>query len=93
MDREKMAQDIINTIPEGLDYYVYRRLWEKFIKEDCLSIIEEQYADNDYIQERADEIAEKAAHKYCYEGEYDCSIPFWDNLTEIVRGLVEDYLS
>lgn len=93
MDMEKMAQDIINTIPEGLDYYVFRRLWAKFIKEDCLSIIEEQYADSDYIQEVADEIAEKAAHEYCYDGESYCNFPFWDNLTEIVSRWAEDYLS
>lgn len=64
---------------------LYRILWEDYMREDFVSQLEEKGLkfDEDDIQLCVD--------KYVYDGDYDCTMPYWDNLQSIIDEINEEY--
>lgn len=58
---------------------LYRKLWMPYVTEDVKS-----HAENSMDAELTDEDAEYIANSYIFDGEYDCNIPYWDNIENLI---------
>lgn len=58
---------------------VYRYLWSKHVKEDVESLCE----DMDIVL--TEDQTEIIVERYVYNGDYDCNLPYWTNIENLIR--------
>ncbi len=63
---------------------VYRAIWYEHVLEDVKRVMHESKA-NLTKEEKA--IAESAAERYVYDGDYDCNLPYWSNIENLLNEL------
>lgn len=61
--------------------HAYRQLWLPHIVEDILSHMKDYLENDQYLTD--DEILH-AAHRYVYDGRYDCNLSYWQNLENLI---------
>ncbi len=69
---------------------VYRYLWKERVVEDARSVIEEYIFYSLLSKEDVERIADEAADRYVYNGDYDCNLSYWDNISNLVRDAISD---
>lgn len=69
----------IKNLPANDKDRIYRMLWHDYVVTDIISRAEE----ND--TELSDEEVQTAADLYVYEGEYDCNLPYWTNIDNLIE--------
>lgn len=69
---------------------VYRYLWKERVVEDARSVIEEYIFYSLLSKEDVERIADEAADRYVYNGDYDCTLSYWDNIGNLVRDAISD---
>lgn len=79
--KEMENEELINMI-DSLDFTqrdaIYRHLWSKYVEEDVRARAEERG-----IELSEDEI-ELVVDKYVHNGDYDCNLPYWDNIDNLI---------
>lgn len=77
----------INFIDACDDYVkdqIYRHLWKNHVIDD----VESHMEDMDVTLTK-DEI-DLAAHRYAYDGDYDCNLSYWDNIENRINDILEE---
>ena len=69
---------------------IYRALWKEHVVEDARSQIEEYIFYELIPKEDVERIADQAAERYVYEGDYDCNLSYWDNIENLVKDEISD---
>ena len=69
---------------------VYRYLWKERVVEDARSVIEEYIFYSLLSKEDVERIADEAADRYVYNGDYDCTLSYWDNIGNLVRDAISE---
>ncbi|MBR6475389.1 MAG: hypothetical protein IKS98_08055 [Lachnospiraceae bacterium] len=69
---------------------IYRALWKEHVVEDAKSQIEEYIFYELIPKEDVERIADQAAERYVYEGDYDCTLSYWDNIENLVKDEISD---
>lgn len=59
----------------------YCQLWLPHVVEDISSCMKEYLENDQYLTD--DEILH-AAHRYVYDGRYDCNLSYWQNLENLI---------
>lgn len=81
MYKRKEAEQFVETIPEQLKDAVYRLLWKEYVLEDILSHCEGCGYEMDESMLAA---CDNAAERYI-DGDYDCNLSYWDNISNVVE--------
>ena len=63
---------------------IYRMLWKEYVVEDIKTQLE-----NDEI-ELSKDIIDHIANRYVYDGDYDCEVPYWDNINNLIKEVMDD---
>ncbi len=69
---------------------VYRALWKEHVVEDARSQIEDYIFYELIPKEEVERIADTAAERYVYNGDYDCTLSYWDNLENLVKDEISE---
>lgn len=69
---------------------VYRALWKERVVEDAKSQIKEYIFYGLIPKEEVERIADKAAERYVYQGDYDGNLSYWENLENLVKDEISD---
>lgn len=77
---DKIAKKLNGVISDDTKDLLYRKLWLPYVIEDVLS-----YANDTMEIELTEEDAECIARGYVDDGEYDCNIPYWDNIENLIN--------
>lgn len=85
---DEQIKDVIKAYPKEdlldlLNYdqkdYIYRKVWAEHVSEDVRSLCKDEGYDEVYTPD----IAEQIAYRYAFEGDYDCNLPYWQNLKNL----------
>ena len=85
---DEQIKDVIKAYPKEdlldlLNYdqkdYIYRKVWAEHVSEDVRSLCKDEGYDEVYTPD----IAERIAYRYAFEGDYDCNLPYWQNLKNL----------
>ena len=85
---DEQIKDVIKSYPKEdlldlLNYdqkdYIYRKVWAEHVSEDVRSLCKDEGYDEVYTPD----IAERIAYRYAFEGDYDCNLPYWQNLKNL----------
>lgn len=85
---DEQIKDVIKSYPKEdlldlLNYdqkdYIYRKVWAEHVSEDVRSLCKDEGYDEVYTPD----IAERIAYRYAFEGDYDCNLPYWQNLENL----------
>lgn len=79
IDLEQLAKHLDYKTSDNL----YRILWMSYVKEDVrhlLNQLEIDISDDDW-----EGFIEVCASRYVYNGDYDCTLSYWNNLENIIR--------
>lgn len=68
--------------------YTYMRY--EHIKEDVKSQMEEDERFEDMSDYEYDDLAERCALRYAYDGDYDCNLAYWDNIHNLINEELEN---
>lgn len=80
-------KDIYNNLDEREKDALYRMLWIDYVKDDVkATLIDYKYKDLNLDKEK---IVDNAAHRYVYDGHYDCTISYWDNIYALIDEEIE----
>ena len=64
--------------------YIYRMAWFEHVYEDVKGrLLDLDIADED------DAFKNTVAHRYVYEGDYDCNLSYWDNIDNLINECIE----
>lgn len=73
-----------------LDFRTYERFYRIFemfhVKEDVKSMIDQDpdiFTDDD-TDDDVDKFATQCASRYVYQEDYDCDLPYWDNIQNLI---------
>lgn len=69
---------------------LYRYLWFDYVRRDVLDYIDGSI-DVSTLKDPdtdIDTLADIVAERYVYDGDYDCNISYWDNIGNIVTGIL-----
>lgn len=82
------AKDIIQMLETTTPYdkdEVYRYLWAEHVKEDVKAHLEDMELQYVAVPEEIKKIVDR----YVYEGDYDCNLPYWDNIENLINEIVD----
>lgn len=75
----------IEKLVACLDFRTYERFYQIFemlhVKEDIKFMID--YAEDKFTDD-IDDFAAQCAFRYVYHADYDCDLPYWDNLQNLI---------
>lgn len=78
-----LDEDQIEELIKGISYSnkdsIYRSLWFEYVKED----VESRLEDHPDITLTEDQI-NNCALRYVYDCDYDCDLPYWDNIDTLI---------
>lgn len=80
--QEKIDQ-IIGSLTYAEKDLLYRTLWVEHVKEDIEGVLVENYRE-EMTDEEISGTAEKLARQYCFDGDYDCNLCYWDNIDNLI---------
>ena len=72
-------EDLLELLNHDQKDYIYRKVWAKHVSQDVRSLCKDEGYDEVYTPD----IAEKIAYRYAFEGDYDCNLPYWQNLRNL----------
>lgn len=72
----------MDEIPQDVADAIYRSVWYDHVMED----IRTEFTDEDSDEKCSLDNGKigDMAYRYVYEGEYDCNIPYWDQLRNLI---------
>lgn len=77
-------KELLKTLTEEEKDAIYRSVWFDRVTEDIKSRLED--TDDTLTQDQI----EYAASRYVYDGEYDCTLAYWDNIDGVIQ-LAKDF--
>lgn len=80
---EEMAEKLLNSVNSEKRDMLYRILWSQYVYNDFLERLEDREMDinhEDCINKVWD-----CVYRYVYCGDYDCTLPYWDNIDNIIN--------
>lgn len=83
MITEERQQEILDTLTNEEKEMVYRHVWSRHVLEDVKMRAE------DLEEMVTDKQAAYAAHRYVYNGQYDCTASYWDNIDGVIKMAME----
>ena len=77
----------LKTEQPGMIEELYCALRKEYIKKDALAYIGDDAGifaktEDDYTEEQI-ELADAIAERYAYEGDYDCTLSYWQNIENL----------
>lgn len=79
MITEERQQELLDTLTDEEKEMVYRHVWFLYVLEDVKSRAE------DPEEAVTDRQAAYAARRYVYDGTYDCTASYWDNIDGVIK--------
>lgn len=79
-DKISEIVDKIKTLNYEAQDAIYRALWLEHVMNDVRNKIEEMELED--VHDETD--VELIAKQYVYDGEYDCELPYWDNIENLI---------
>lgn len=73
------TKDLYEALTAEQKDYLYRMTWYENVFEDITG----RLLDRD-ITDEDDAIKSTVAHRYVYEGDYDCNLSYWDNIDNLI---------
>lgn len=61
---------------------IYRMVWSDYVEEDVRGVLDER---EDLTEEERDAIIEDVVNGYVYNGDYDCTLSYWDNINNLIE--------
>ena len=88
---EEEVKKIVEDLKQrGLADAVYRFLWFEHVLEDTKEYMTGELGyDGPPLSQKDNDTATIVASRYVYEGDYDCNLPYWSNIENLV-GEVEE---
>lgn len=77
---------IMSVTDRSLSEDVYRVVRERYVREDLVGL-----AKNKKLELTPDAL-DYLAHRYAYEGDYDCNQSYWVNLENLIENYMAEYL-
>lgn len=59
---------------------IYRTIWAEHVAEDAESYLSDDNRFNSLDKKEQNEICQEIAHRYVFDGEYDCNQDYWTQL-------------
>lgn len=80
------TDEIINKLSANQKDELYRALWLEHVREDVESHLRSQYSETveTLDENQIFDICDSAARHYVYDGDYDCNLAYWDNLSNLI---------
>lgn len=78
------TKDLYEALTAEQKDYLYRMAWYENVFEDVTG----RLLDRD-ITDEDDAIKSTVAHRYVYEGDYDCNLSYWDNIDNLIDECIE----
>lgn len=79
----------VDEFVSSLDYQqkdlLYSRLLSEHVRSDAASKVSERVNSADIDSDIGNAIAEEVAHRYAYNGDYDCNESYWDNIDRLIN--------
>ena len=69
---------------------LYRTLWREYIEEDVTNRINERSEFDDALEEDINQIIKEACDLFVFEGDYDCSLSYWQNIDNVINKAAYD---
>ncbi len=94
------VRELMNRLtPEEQDG-IYRAVWKEHVAEDVLARIHDAYSDKllpqdgqePILDEELDSLCGWCAGLYVYEGQYDCTLSYWDNIDALIDNAIDDHI-
>lgn len=63
---------------------IFRKVWFEHVREDAEARLMEN-PDIDIPKGAELVLCKYVANRYVYEGDYDCNLPYWDNIDNLIR--------
>lgn len=89
LNKSKSFIDEVKKLDAVTKDEIYRMLWKEYVVEDVTQHLEER--GNLYMY--SEEMIDRIAARYVYDGEYDCNLPYWDNLDSLIEGEDENTIN
>lgn len=80
----KISSEEIMNLDSVTKDEIYRMLWKEYVVEDVTQHLETRDDINKSSEEMI-EMIDRIATRYVYDGEYDCNLPYWDNLDNLIE--------
>ena len=80
---EEMAEKLLNSVNSEKRDMLYRISWSQYVYNDFLERLEDREMDinhEDCINKVKD-----CVYRYVHCGDYDCTLPYWDNIDNIIN--------
>lgn len=77
---------IMSVTDRSLSEDVYRVVRERYVREDLVGLAKDKKLD------LTPEALDQLAHRYAYEGDYDCNQSYWVNLENLIENYMAEYL-
>ena len=90
-DSMKEAEELIAKMDSLTKDCVYRLLWKEHVKEDVQSEMAQNEEARSLSDEDYDHIADAAAERYVFDGDYDCNRSYWANIDSLIDEQLEQY--
>lgn len=58
---------------------IYREVWTEHVIDDIYSYLEDNHMTLN------DDLVVKAARLYAMDGKYDCNLPYWENIANVIK--------
>lgn len=88
LELEDMSHESLSLLVKSLDSAVrdslYRFAWEIYVKDDFIDILKQM--DIEITEDQLNTCVER----YVYHGDYDCTLPYWSNLENIIKEITKE---
>lgn len=82
---EMTSSEIFTALTEQQKDDIYRMVWFSHVIEDAKGYMRDFYAEEELPADEIDAIAESVANAYVYNGDYDCTFSYWDNIEKLIE--------
>ena len=83
----KEGKELIKNLSKEERENYYFALRFEYVREDFFSNLDELYSLSDKDKEK---VAEKAAERYVYQGDYDNEVPYYDQINDLIYEVMEE---
>lgn len=85
---EITSSELFDQITDIQKDDIYRMVWHSHVKEDVKSVMEDAAKELPESEEDRNDLADKVATAYVYDGRYDCNLSYWTNLANLIREII-----
>ena len=83
MDISKLSSsELFTLMTDTQKDDIYRMVWSDYVEEDVRRVLDER---EDLTEEERDAIIEDVVNDYVYNGDYDCTLSYWDNINNLIE--------